>query len=1112
MAAVLTYLKHVRIIRESGIASDERSYYPALDGLFNAVGMTLTPKVVAIHDIADQGAGHPDYALQVEQTKDIRAAIEVKPPSDEVEVIMQSEQVRRYLEHYSLTLVTNLRDFALVRFGRNRQVEIIMRYTLAADEATFWRTSSETLARQHQEGLLDFLISVLTWDATITRPKDLADSLARYAREALRRLSRQPSDRLDHLREALSQALGLHFTDEQGEHFFRSSLVQTLFYSLFSAWVVWNRRLGGEEQFRWREAGDYLSLPVMRELFERIAIPSQLEMLDIRKPLEWAEATLRRTAWEEFTANFDQGDAVNYFYEPFLEAYDPHLREQLGVWYTPREIIRYQVARVDRLLREELQIPLGLADERVIVLDPATGTGGYILEVLRVIDATLEEQGWGAMRGMSLRTAATQRIFGFEILPAPFVVAHLQIATLLADRGASLAPQERAGVFLTNALTGWKREEIAQLVLPTFPALKSEAELAANVKQEKKILVVLGNPPYRGPAGLPEDEEQDLLAPYYVGLTERFGVQARGINDLYVRFFRLAERQIAEKTGRGIICYISNYSWLTGLSHPVMRERLLTAFDSMWIDNLHGDRNISERTPNGNTCETIFSMRGQSSGIKVGTAITTVVRKDDASEQHAEVFYRDVWGMPDEQATWGRAEQKRAALVWSATLSTEQFRGLYQPVTPIEAERFILAAGEADEAYPTWPLLPQIFPTSYVGVKTSRDEVLVSIDREKLEQHMRQYYDATLSDEQIAQRLPRLMEATGDYNPVTTRAQLLKVGFKAENIHRYFYRPMDLRWIYWEGTTKLLNRGRADFLAEVFPGNLFFEARQRQPKSEFDRTIVTPFLADNVGDGLSSYFPLWVRDRRLSATQTLPNINPALLRQLREAWPSEDERSIAESLFFHMVAITQSPLYRARNRVLLCRNWPRIPIPANVDAIQASASLGRRVADLLRPDVPFTAPAELRNLAVPTRKDGGQLSEADLRVTIRYGGIGRYEPPLEGPEKRVGRLWWNDVGYWNNVPAEIWSFTISGYPVIKKWLDYRHIEKLGRPLRYEEVRYVSEIVQRIAALIALGPSLDESYLTSKANTLEGAGVSSQAQSSQGQLDFAYVTAEEEAEE
>ncbi len=145
---------------------------------------------------------------------------------------------------------------------------------------------------------------------------------------------------------------------------------------------------------------------------------------------------------------------------------------------------------------------------------------------------------------------------------------------------------------------------------------------------------------------------------------------------------------------------------------------------------------------------------------------------------------------------------------------------------------------------------------------------------------------------------------------------------------------------------------------------------------------------------------------------------------------------------------------------------------------------------------------------MPTRIDGGQFSETDLRVTVRYGGKGRYEERIDGERERKGRLWWNEVGYWDNVPAQIWSFTIGGYPVVKKWLDYRHIEKLGRPLRYEEARYVSEIVQRIASLLALGPTLDENYLTIKAHTLEGAGVSSQNQAAQGQLEFASIPAEE----
>src|SRR5260221_5668364 len=713
MTALSTYLKHLHLIKESGIASNERSYYPALDTLFNTIGATLSPKVVAIHDISDQGSGHPDYALQVDGTYDIRAVVEAKPAAVEVNEIMQSDQVRRYLLGYSIRLVVNLYDFALVQIGRNNQVETIMRYTLAVDEKTFWRTSPETLARLHNDGLTDFLISVLMWNATITRPKELAEALARYAREALRRLEHQPAMSLASLRKALSEVLGLHFTDEQGEHFFRSSLVQTLFYGLFSAWVVWNRKSTTNDQFRWREAGDYLSLPVMRELFERIAIPSQLEMLDIRKPLEWAEATLRRTTYEMFAASFS-GDAINYFYEPFLEAYDPNLREQLGVWYTPREIIRYQVARVDQLLREELNIPDGLADERVIVLDPATGTGGYLLEVLRMINTTLLKNGMGAMRSIELHNAAIRRVFGFEILPAPFVVAHMQMATLLADQDSPLDSQQRVGIYLTNSLTGWKIEEIKQLVLPEFPALKNEAEAASNIKHEAKILVILGNPPYRKLAGVAEEEEQALLAPYYVGLSERFNIQARGINDLYVRFFRLAERQIAETTGRGIISYISNSSWLKGLSHPIMRERMLKAFNRIWIDNLNGGGLFGgSRGPDGKPDRSVFEyVGGQGSiGITVATAITCMVKTGDPID-HSDVWYR---------ALWGQGHEKRQHLANDSLLSNPEINACYRPLRPNEATRFMLVPAGSEEDYLSWPTLDDLFVHHYPGVLTARD-------------------------------------------------------------------------------------------------------------------------------------------------------------------------------------------------------------------------------------------------------------------------------------------------------------------------------------------------------------------------------------------------------
>jgi predicted helicase len=715
------------------------------------------------------------------------------------------------------------------------------------------------------------------------------------------------------------------------------------------------------------------------------------------------------------------------------------------------------------------------------LLDPATGTGGYLLEVLRVIDRTLRTNGDDGTRGMRLRQAATSRVFGFEILPAPFVVAHLQIATLLTSLGSKLAEKDRPGVYLTNSLTGWKIDDIKQLVMPQFPALASEADAAAHVKHNAKILVVLGNPPYRAQSGVAEDEEQGLLAPYYVGLTERYGIQARGITDLYVRFFRFAERQIVEQTGRGIVSFISNNSWLEGLSHPIMRERIAKAFDTIWIDNLNGGGTFQgSRGADGKPDRSVFEyIGGQGSvGITVPTAVACMVRGGQAHSTHG-IQYRSLWG---------QGYEKRQRLASDASLSSDDLAGLYTAFNPTEATRFMFLPGGTEAAYLTWPSVVRIFPRYYAGVTTARDENLVAYDRDELERTMQQYYDSALSDDDIARTMLRLMESTPRYEAPVIRSRLLKAGYKTEHVQRYYYRPMDLRWVYWEGTTKLLDEKRADFFEQVFDGNLFFEARQRQPKDDFDRTMVTPYFADNAGNGRSSYFPLLVRDQFAGTNHLSVNIDPELLVSLRKEWASMDELAVATSLFFNTVAITQSPQYGAENGASLYRDWPRIPIPRNTHLLEASAGLGRQVGNLLRPEVPFSPSPELRRLAVPKRSDGGQFSEDDLRVTVRYNGVGRYEPPVtDGSGARPSRLWWNDVAYWENVPPEVWAFTIGGYPVVKKWLDYRHIEKLKRPLRLAEVSYVGEMVRRIATLIALGPALDANYEAVKANTLHVTG-------------------------
>ena len=472
-----------------------------------------------------RGAGHPDFGLfaksQLQSGKPRkgqmpeRGVIEMKPVADDAWLKARSNQVTRYFETYRLVIVTNLRDFLIIGEEPNGRAGKRESFRLASDAASFWelvstpRKSAERIGRAFGE----YLMRALTQSVALREPKDLAWFLASYARDALERVEAAGDlPALATVRSALEEALGMKFEGDKGEHFFRSTLVQTLFYGVFSSWVLWARQKPPPTgRFEWQKAIWHLNVPFVGALFQQLAAPRQLQPLGLVELLDWTEATLNRVVKEEFLQKFNDADAVQFFYEPFLEAFDPVLRKELGVWYTPGEVVTYMVARVDKALREDLGVADGLAADNVYVLDPCCGTGAYVTAVLQRIDRTLDEKGLGNLKGQMVKKAALQRVLGFEIMPAPFIVAHLQVGSVLQRLGASLKDPERASVYLTNALTGW--EPAASKPLP-FPELEEERKKAEQVKQEAPILVILGNPPYNGFAGITIGEERDLSEAY----------------------------------------------------------------------------------------------------------------------------------------------------------------------------------------------------------------------------------------------------------------------------------------------------------------------------------------------------------------------------------------------------------------------------------------------------------------------------------------------------------------------------------------------------------------------------------------------------------------------
>src|SRR6266496_897297 len=626
MNPVETYLRELREIRSSGEAVPETSYYGALATLFNQVGKSLKPRVRCIINLRNRGAGipygglfTPDQFQRSSKTEPIagqppsRGAIEIKSTRGDAWITADGKQVSRYWDRYGQVLVTNYRDFVLVGRDADGHPAKLETYRLAENESVFWEAAQHPrrFAEVHGERFTEYLKRVMLHAAPLASPADVAWFLASYARDAKARIEHAELPALATVRAALEEALGLKFEGEKGEHFFRSTLVQTLFYGVFSAWVLWSKEHPPGDRaarFDWRQAIWHLRVPMIAALFEQVATPTKLGQLGLVEVLDWTTTALNRVRRGEFFTGFEEEHAVLYFYEPFLEAFDPTLRKELGVWYTPPEIVSFMVARVDRVLRDELGVHDGLADPNVYVLDPAAGTGSYLVEVLKRIAATLKEKGDDALIGNDIKRAAMERVFGFEILPAPLVVAHLRVGLLLRDLGAPFTDDrtERARVYLTNALTGWEPPKGPKQHL-MFAEMEEERDAAEHVKRHENILVVLGNPPYNGYAGVSPEEEHGLLDAYKEGLAD-WGITKNYLDDLYVRFFRIAERRVAEMTRTGVVCFVSSHSWINDPTFVVLRKHLLASFDRFWVENLHGDRKSSEYAPDGRSSETVFAI------------------------------------------------------------------------------------------------------------------------------------------------------------------------------------------------------------------------------------------------------------------------------------------------------------------------------------------------------------------------------------------------------------------------------------------------------------------------------------------------------------------------
>jgi hypothetical protein len=668
-------------------------------------------------------------------------------------------------------------------------------------------------------------------------------------------------------------------------------------------------------------------------------------------------------------------------------------------------------------------------------------------------------------------------------MTAPFVISHWQVAERLHD--APLQANERAAVYLTNALTGWTEGD-AGPPIPGYEALVAERGAAASVKQDQPILVILGNPPYYGYSGLSPIEEGGLVDPYKEGLRTKWGVRRTTLGDPYVRFIRIAERRIAEKTGRGIISYITNWSWLFLPSYVVMRERLLVGFDTGWIDCMNGDsRETGKQTPEGKPDPSVFSTERNREGIRVGTAITTLVRHEGEHERHAALSFRSFWGT-----------EKRSDLLGS--LDDEHLEERYEPLTPTASIKYVLRPRVQRTNYKAWPSVETLLRTPPMpGILEKRGGGLIDLDRTKLKTRMRAYLDKDLSFEEARLKNPLLAVDRARYDAKATRARVLvEEGYKSKNVVRYCMFGFDMRWAYITGIRPTWNEPRPQLMHVLPEARGFLHVRpQRIAEPEGFPAYWTTCLADDYVLHKHAFLVPVVEN--LSGAPR-PNISDTAIAYLEEIGLSARPES-AEALLHHALATLYSPTYLTENAGGLHQGWPRIPLPKDADVLQTSSDLGAQLAALLNPDVPVagvstgTPRPELASIAVPSTRDGahrdwaltnwGHRTPAGVTMPQRGHSTTRdystAEAAIHAHAEILGAqavdIGMSDSSYWRGVPELVWECRIGGYQVLKKWLSYRDNSIIDRPLSGDEVGHFQQSARRIAAILLLGPALDASY-------------------------------------
>ncbi|MDT5122433.1 MAG: hypothetical protein QOC96_1915 [Acidobacteriota bacterium] len=1098
MPHINAYLKQIETALVAGNAT-EHTHRPALKSLLEAIGDGVT----ATNEPQRIKCGAPDFIV----TRGIvpLGYVEAKDVGVSLDRAEESEQLQRYRDSLENLLLTDYLEFRWYVRG-----ELVHTARLATFDAARDRLRVEPDGAEAVEKLItDFLTEVIP---TVNSPKELAERMARVARlirdTILRAFKTEGAggtlhDQLKGFREVL-----LHELDEEQ---FADMYAQTICYGLFAARV--NHK--GTEAFTRLHAARELprTNPFLRRLFQHVAGPD----LD-DEPHAWAvdglAELLNRTNIAAILLDFGRAtrreDPVVHFYETFLAAYDPKMREARGVYYTPEPVVSYIVRSVDHILKTDFRLRAGLADasriklksadgkraketHKVLILDPATGTGTFLHGVVNhIYESFRQNRGmWSAYVSEHL----LPRLFGFELLMAPYAVAHMKLGLQLAETGYEFDADERLRVYLTNTL-----EEVEQLThASAFTRwLNEEADSASHIKQEAPVMVVIGNPPYSGHSANTGQWIANLLrgrdtqtgeevANYFAVDGKPLGERnPKWLNDDYVKFIRFAQWRI-EQTGYGVLAFITNHGYLDNPTFRGMRQSLMETFDDIYVLDLHGNSKKKERAPDGSDDKNVFDIQqGVAIGIfvkkqrtkdkSVGAGLVparVVVTSERAGTSPAPttaiVHHAHLWGVRETYAEDENGERVltggKYQWLWQHEMSTTKWTEL-APQSPF----YLFVPQDMDllSEYEQGWKITELFSINNTGMVTARDRFVIGFSSDEVLNKVRDFQSLGFQEAKEKYELNDVRERTllESWNMIREMQDitqyLAKVQYRPFDVRDIFYHHSLVRWPVYAiashmqaGENLGLTVGRAGQAADTEEWNVIYCTRHASEFNLFRR-------------GGNNLFPLYqYQTERVSLFDEepsdapggrRPNLAPEFIadfsKHLNMSFVADGHGDRTktfgpEDVFAYMYAVFHSPTYRSRYSEFLKIDFPRVPVTSDAELFRALCDAGARLVSLHLMEAQGSSPASF------------PVNGSNTIEQVRYTA------PGEG-DAQEGRVWINREQYFAGVAPEVWAFHVGGYQVCQKWLK----DRKGRTLSFDDLTHYNHIVAALADTIELMSRLD----------------------------------------